>query len=333
MKVDPALGLARRAARAGERGREGLGPRRSRVAARRCAAAPRAGHRRRTDRPARRAARHAARPRRARLRSQRDRPEAASSPRALGATYHCERIDALATLAPDIVIECTGAPPVIATLLAACRARQRDLPRRRRRLASRATSTSGLFNRNMVLNNGTVFGTVNANLRHYEMAAERARARRSRLARAPDHAPRAARALRRGVRAPQGRHQGRDRVRRLMAPPHRGLCADRRLRERRAGRRATARSTGCAGRASIPMPASRRCSASRSTAASASRRRARSTQHHAPLPPGHADPRDALRDRRRRRDADRLHADPRRAIRTACASSSASAAACRCASS
>ena len=30
----------------------------------------------------------------------------------------------------------------------------------------------GLFNRNMVLNNGTVFGTVNANLRHYQMAAD-----------------------------------------------------------------------------------------------------------------------------------------------------------------
>jgi len=30
----------------------------------------------------------------------------------------------------------------------------------------------GQFNRTMVLNNGTVFGTVNANLRHYRMAAD-----------------------------------------------------------------------------------------------------------------------------------------------------------------
>ena len=36
----------------------------------------------------------------------------------------------------------------------------------------RADFDMGLFNRNMVLNNGTVFGTVNANLRHYQMAAD-----------------------------------------------------------------------------------------------------------------------------------------------------------------
>ena len=30
----------------------------------------------------------------------------------------------------------------------------------------------GLFNRDMVLNNGTIFGTVNANLRHYASAAD-----------------------------------------------------------------------------------------------------------------------------------------------------------------
>jgi hypothetical protein len=30
----------------------------------------------------------------------------------------------------------------------------------------------GLFNRSMVLNNGAVFGSVNANLRHYQMAAD-----------------------------------------------------------------------------------------------------------------------------------------------------------------
>jgi len=36
---------------------------------------------------------------------------------ALGATYHCETIEALETLQPDIIIECTGVPNVIATLL------------------------------------------------------------------------------------------------------------------------------------------------------------------------------------------------------------------------
>ena len=37
---------------------------------------------------------------------------------------------------------------------------------------SRIEFDIGLFNRNMVLNNGTVFGSVNANLRHYRMAAD-----------------------------------------------------------------------------------------------------------------------------------------------------------------
>lgn len=90
---------------------------------------------------------------------------------ALGATYHCESIEALEKLQPDIIIECTGVPSVIATLLpqvapdalicltgvGAPRKREFDV---------------GAFNRNMVLNNGAVFGTVNANRFHYQMAAD-----------------------------------------------------------------------------------------------------------------------------------------------------------------
>ena len=49
-------------------------------------------------------------------------------------------------------------------------------------------------------------------------------------------------------------------------------------------------------------------------------------EDHAPLPAQHADPGDALRDRRGRGDADRFHAAARRATRISCASSSASAA-------
>ena len=90
---------------------------------------------------------------------------------ALGATYHCESVAALENLQPDIIIECTGVPSVIAALLpqvapdavicltgvGASRKQEFDI---------------GLFNRNLVLNNGVVFGTVNANLHHYRMAAE-----------------------------------------------------------------------------------------------------------------------------------------------------------------
>jgi glucose 1-dehydrogenase len=91
--------------------------------------------------------------------------------RALGATYHFGAIEDLASLAPDVVIECTGGPAVIGAVLShvapdgvICLA---GIGR-----SHRADFNMGLFNRNMVLNNGTVFGTVNANLRHYQMAAE-----------------------------------------------------------------------------------------------------------------------------------------------------------------
>ena len=91
--------------------------------------------------------------------------------RALGGTYHSGELDALKKLAPDIVIECTGAEPVISALLShiapdslICLAGIGS--------ARRENFDMGSFNRSMVLNNGTVFGSVNANLRHYQLAAE-----------------------------------------------------------------------------------------------------------------------------------------------------------------
>jgi threonine dehydrogenase-like Zn-dependent dehydrogenase len=103
--------------------------------------------------------------------------------RALGATYHCGELDELAALTPDIIIECTGVPSVIAALLpqvapdALICLTGVGAPRR-------ADFDIGLFNRNMVLNNGAVFGSVNANLRHYRMAADAlARADKAWLAR------------------------------------------------------------------------------------------------------------------------------------------------------
>jgi threonine dehydrogenase-like Zn-dependent dehydrogenase len=90
---------------------------------------------------------------------------------ALGATYHCESVEALATLNADIVIECTGVPDVIATLLP--QVTPDSLICLTGVGASRRIEFDiGLFNRNMVLNNGAVFGSVNANLRHYQMAAD-----------------------------------------------------------------------------------------------------------------------------------------------------------------
>jgi len=91
--------------------------------------------------------------------------------RALGGTYHAGELNTLAALAPDIVIECTGAPPVISALLS------HVAPDSLICLAGvgasrRADFDMGSFNRSMVLNNGTVFGTVNANRRHYALAAQ-----------------------------------------------------------------------------------------------------------------------------------------------------------------
>ena len=102
---------------------------------------------------------------------------------ALGATYHCNSPEDLGKLAPDIVIECTGAPAVVAALLPQVAPDSLicltgvGAPRR-------GDFDIGAFNRNMVLNNGTVFGTVNANLRHYQLAADAlARADRAWLSR------------------------------------------------------------------------------------------------------------------------------------------------------
>ena len=90
---------------------------------------------------------------------------------ALGATYHCDSVEDLARLNADIVIECTGVPGVIATLLLQV-APDSLICLTGVGSSRRAEFDIGWFNRNMVLNNGAVFGSVNANLRHYRMAAE-----------------------------------------------------------------------------------------------------------------------------------------------------------------
>jgi threonine dehydrogenase-like Zn-dependent dehydrogenase len=88
----------------------------------------------------------------------------------LGGTFHLGAIADLDALEPDIVMECTGAPSVVRDTLG--------------RTASGGivclvgVSSPGQvfqvdiggFNRTMVLDNDTVFGSVNANRRHYEAA-------------------------------------------------------------------------------------------------------------------------------------------------------------------
>ena len=229
----------------------------------------RAGHRRRPDRPAGGADGRAARPRGACARPQRERARSPRWSRELGATYHDGRRRRSTGLQPDILIECTGAPAVIRDVLG------RTAPAGIVCLAGVTAPGHafdfdiGALNRTMVLNNETVFGTVNANRRHYEMAADAlARADKDWLGRLITRRVPVAR-WDEALAAPARRHQGHHRFRGLTPPwlPHRRLRAHRRLRDGRAGRHATARSTGCAGRASIPRPVSRRCSARPRTAA------------------------------------------------------------------
>ena len=88
----------------------------------------------------------------------------------LNATYHCDGIAAL-NWQPDIIIECTGVPDVIIAAV------NQVAPCGIVCLAGVSSGGHklqfdiGLFNRSMVLENETLFGSVNANRRHYEAAA------------------------------------------------------------------------------------------------------------------------------------------------------------------
>jgi glucose 1-dehydrogenase len=91
--------------------------------------------------------------------------------RALGATYHHDPSD-VEQLKPDVLMECTGAPPVIRDCLGAtapagilCLAGVTEP-------GSKFEIDIGSLNRTLVLDNDVVFGSVNANRRHYQMAAD-----------------------------------------------------------------------------------------------------------------------------------------------------------------
>jgi len=87
----------------------------------------------------------------------------------LGGSYHSQPVAELG-LDPDIVMECTGAPQVVMDLMG------RTAPNGIICLAgvsAAGTQTmidAGALNRTIVLENEVVFGSVNANRRHYEAA-------------------------------------------------------------------------------------------------------------------------------------------------------------------
>ena len=89
--------------------------------------------------------------------------------RDLGATYHAGD---LGSLTPDVVIECTGASSVVLDVM------NRNAPTGIVCLAGvssgghKLSLDLGQLNRDMVLENDVVFGSVNANRRHYRAAAD-----------------------------------------------------------------------------------------------------------------------------------------------------------------
>jgi glucose 1-dehydrogenase len=101
--------------------------------------------------------------------------------RDLGATLHTDLAD-IGTLKPDIVMECTGAAPVVREVLG--RTGASGIVCLLSVTAPKSVQLDiGTLNRTMVLENDTVFGSVNANRDHYEMAVkELARADKAWLA-------------------------------------------------------------------------------------------------------------------------------------------------------
>jgi glucose 1-dehydrogenase len=93
--------------------------------------------------------------------------------RALGAAYHTTDVATVAREArPDVVIEATGAAALVFDVMAhnapagvVCLTGVTTAGRH-------MTVDAGQLNRDIVLENDVVFGSVNANLRHYELAAE-----------------------------------------------------------------------------------------------------------------------------------------------------------------
>jgi threonine dehydrogenase-like Zn-dependent dehydrogenase len=90
---------------------------------------------------------------------------------ALGAIYHQSTVDDF-PFAPDVIVECSGAAGVILDVMdkigpggVVCLTGVSPAGRR-------IIADPGALNRSLVLENNAVFGSVNANRRHWELAAE-----------------------------------------------------------------------------------------------------------------------------------------------------------------
>ena len=91
----------------------------------------------------------------------------------LGATYHTSDIATIAERArPDVIVEATGAPQLVFDAIENSAAASVVCLTGVSPTGRTVTIDAGALNREMVLENDVVFGTVNANRRHYELAAQ-----------------------------------------------------------------------------------------------------------------------------------------------------------------
>jgi len=91
----------------------------------------------------------------------------------LGATYHCDGFDeAVGAGPPDVVIEATGAAPLVTAAMAGTASYGITCLTGVSSVGRRIQLDAGALNREIVLENDVVFGSVNANLGHYSAAAE-----------------------------------------------------------------------------------------------------------------------------------------------------------------
>ena len=91
--------------------------------------------------------------------------------RDLGGTYHSDA-GSLGDLRPDIVMECTGVPSLIRDLIGRTAAAGIVCLAGISNPGGLVDIDMGAVNRTLVLDNDVVFGSVNANRRHYELAVQ-----------------------------------------------------------------------------------------------------------------------------------------------------------------
>ncbi|MGI8577856.1 MAG: glucose 1-dehydrogenase [Nocardioidaceae bacterium] len=91
----------------------------------------------------------------------------------LGATYHCNGLDELVSKTkPDVVIEATGVGELVFGAMAATSAYGIVCLTGVSPTGHNLSVEAGTINRDIVLENDAVIGSVNANLRHYGLAAQ-----------------------------------------------------------------------------------------------------------------------------------------------------------------